>query len=121
MVGTSSAISVGQGIAAHLSDARNDEKSEVLAMTRCRTTLKGRTIKSEGPDKSGNYKNLGRSKVALCAWLYSYLTDELFHFTAVVAEIKHGFASDGSLKIEADQGFVERNHTYVPVGTDYIR
>ena len=42
-----------QGIAAHLSGARNDEKSEVLAMTRCRTTLKGRTTKREVPDESG--------------------------------------------------------------------
>jgi len=32
----------------------------------CRITLKGRATKREVPDKSGNYKNLGRSEV-VCA------------------------------------------------------
>jgi hypothetical protein len=103
---------VGQGIAAHLSVARNDEMPHDPE----RSNHKKRNV----PDKSGNYKNVERSEVVLSGWLYSYLADELFHFTAVVAEIKHAFASDGSLKIETDQGFVKRNHAYVPVGTDYI-
>ena len=84
----------------------------------CRIILKGRATKREVPDKSGNYKNLGRREVVLGG--YYNLADELFHFLAVIAEIEHGFASDASLEVELDQGFVKRNHAYVPVGTDYI-
>lgn len=81
---------------------------------------RGRTTKRDVPDKSGNYKNMEPGQVPVFAQLYLYLADEFFHFTTIIAVIKHDFTGNISLEIEAYQGFIKRDHTYLPVCTDNI-